>query len=101
MGENGLIKYEEDVEETQTEIIENYETDVATSVSNSDPILYIPSVSKGDLVEMQREIVSALSSETLWEKSISEYSVQEGLLLFIFILLLWLVISRFFGGIFK
>lgn len=101
MGENVVIKYEEDVEEIHTEVIENYETNVASSVSNSDSILYIPSVSKGDLVEMQREIVSALSSETLWEKPISEYSVQEGLLLFIFILLLWLVISRFFGGIFK
>lgn len=101
MEENGLRKYEEDVMEIQTEIIENYETDVATSVSNSDSILYISSVSEGDPVDIQREIVSALSNETLWEKPISEYSVQEGLLLFIFILLLWLVISRFLGGIFK
>lgn len=101
MGENVVIKYEEDVEEIHTEVIENYETNVASSVSNSDSILYIPSVSVGDFMEIQRETESALVNLTIWDKPLNDYSVQEGLLLFIFILLLWLVISRFFGGIFK
>lgn len=38
---------------------------------------------------------------TIWDKPFEEYSVTEGFLLFIFILLLWLVISRQIGGVFK
>lgn len=38
---------------------------------------------------------------TLWDKPISDYSTSEGLLLVVVILLLWMVISRQIGGVFK
>lgn len=65
------------------------------SVSDGD------AVTLNDIYAMQEEIFVLLQKESIWEKPINDYTPTEGILLLIFILLLWLVIKQFIGGIFK
>ena len=60
-------------------------------------------VTQDDFYEFKEELFEEIREEefSLWDKPFDKYTVSEGYLLLIFILLLWLVISRLIGGVIK
>ena len=81
---------EESGEETGEDVIDLPDQDEADTVSGSDILLFLEdlvgnSVSAGDTYNITYETVEEVP---IWEKAISDYTVTEGLLLLIFILLL-------------
>lgn len=96
--------------------MENIETEIIQTVSGGDaaldtenPVIIQDNITLEELTLLleskQEEFVSALSTEMQelkWaEKPLEDLTVTEGCLVIITVLLLWLVIKQFIGGIFK
>lgn len=58
-------------------------------------------VSMGDVTDgnMDYIVQEQVPEPTLWDKSLSDYTVTEGLLFLIFLLLLWSAIVKLIGGV--
>lgn len=69
----------------------------------SSEIILTGYVTQEDFYQFKNELFEEIREEeyTLWNKPLEKYSVVEGLLLMIFILVLWLVTSRLIGGVIK
>lgn len=95
--EAGSSSAEPDTQESPEELTGEY--DDTTEESQEEYVT--PDMLESILAEYSESAAADEELVTVWDKPLEEYSVSEGLLLVIFIMLLWLVISRQIGGIFK